>query len=117
MTAYSPHVGRGVLALVIAAVAGIPWGRTSAEPVFKQTALVSDGTDKSAVTWFSFERPRPLPGRVEDNACESWPPSLPQGVEPELRRRQASSLRPPSDGSIGTTPSVVNSFIDPNDGK
>jgi len=50
MTAYSPHVGRGVLALVIIAVAGVPWGRTSAEPVFKQTALVSDGTDKSAVT-------------------------------------------------------------------
>jgi uncharacterized protein (TIGR03118 family) len=52
MSAYSPHVGRRFVALVaFAALVAAPWGRTFAESVaFKQTALVSDGTDKSAVT-------------------------------------------------------------------
>jgi uncharacterized protein (TIGR03118 family) len=52
MSAYSPHVGRRFVALVaFAALAAAPWGKTLADPVaFKQTALVSDGTDKSAVT-------------------------------------------------------------------
>jgi uncharacterized protein (TIGR03118 family) len=53
MSAYSPYVCRRFVALVAfaALAAAAPWERTFAESVaFKQTALVSDGTDKSAVT-------------------------------------------------------------------
>ena len=53
MSAYSPHVGRRfVVALVaFAALVAAPWEKTFAESVaFKQTALVSDGADKSAIT-------------------------------------------------------------------
>jgi len=53
MRPYSPLVGRRVVAFVglFAATVAAPWGTAGAEPVFfKKTSLVSDGTDKSAVT-------------------------------------------------------------------
>jgi len=51
MVAYSPHVRRPSLALLIlAAIAAAPWGPARAGPVdLKQTSLVSDGADDSAL--------------------------------------------------------------------